>query len=125
MSEKEKTPGNFGSILSSTYHQYVEGYSPEAVLKRLRQEKGMSLAQMEAITGFDPALISRLENGHRQYTMPTLFEIFNALDLNLENNPLPHAIILGFAEKYKEEKTTQKRREMYRQVARTRRKPTR
>lgn len=52
------------------------------VLRRLRQEKGLSQEELAERVGMaSHAHISRLESGHKQPTVETLFRLADALDV--------------------------------------------
>ncbi|WP_114391251.1 helix-turn-helix domain-containing protein [Notoacmeibacter marinus] len=49
---------------------------------RLRREKGLTQEQVEERSGFSQQYLSSLENGRRNPTVITLFELAQALDVN-------------------------------------------
>ncbi|GHE73505.1 transcriptional regulator [Camelimonas fluminis] len=62
--------------------------------RRIRLEKGLTQAQVAARLGVDRAHVSSLEQGQRNPTATTLWEIANALEVEIaELVTLPPAII--------------------------------
>ncbi len=55
------------------------------VLKRLRESKGLSQEALAHAIGSHATHISRLENGHKQPTLTTLFKLADNLDTELED----------------------------------------
>lgn len=49
---------------------------------RLRREKGLTQEQVEERSGFSQQYLSSLENGRRNPTVITLFELAQALDVS-------------------------------------------
>ena len=50
------------------------------VIKKLRKDKGLTLADMEKLTGFHQPYLSSLENGKHSPKISTLESILNELD---------------------------------------------
>jgi transcriptional regulator with XRE-family HTH domain len=53
-----------------------------ANLKRIRQEKGITQEQLADVSGFSQQYISGLEQGRRNPTIVTLYELANALGVS-------------------------------------------
>lgn len=52
-----------------------------ADLRKVRQQKGLSLADVQELTGIDRSALSKLETGHRpNYTLETLLRYADAVD---------------------------------------------
>lgn len=49
---------------------------------RLRRDKGLTQEQIEAISGFSQQYLSSLENGRRNPTVITLYELAQALGVS-------------------------------------------
>lgn len=49
---------------------------------RLRREKGLTQEQIEALSGFSQQYLSSLENGRRNPTVITLYELAQALGVS-------------------------------------------
>tara|TARA_R100000656_G_scaffold55354_1_gene43494 strand:+ start:108 stop:320 length:213 start_codon:yes stop_codon:yes gene_type:complete len=58
------------------------------VIKKLRKEKGLTLADMEKLTGFHQPYLSSLENGKHSPKISTLESILKELDQELTIQPL-------------------------------------
>jgi transcriptional regulator with XRE-family HTH domain len=52
-------------------------------IRKLRESKGMTLAQLSKITGFSKGLLSRIENGHVSSPVSTLLVIADSLKVRL------------------------------------------
>ena len=51
-------------------------------VRRIRQEKGLTQEQFAEVSGFSQQYISSLENGRRNPTVVTLYELATALDVS-------------------------------------------
>jgi transcriptional regulator with XRE-family HTH domain len=51
-------------------------------VKRIRQEKGLTQEQLAEISGFSQQYISGLEQGQRNPTIVSLYELATALDVS-------------------------------------------
>lgn len=49
---------------------------------RLRREKGLTQEQIEAVSGFSQQYLSSLENGRRNPTVITLYELAEAIGVS-------------------------------------------
>lgn len=103
MAENNHRIKDFQSLLADTYNEHISGHAPGSVLRRLRKERHASLSSIARQAGFNKGSLSRIETGENNPTLETLIELFDALGLQLGSDPLPHAIIMGFAQKYKVE----------------------
>jgi len=63
------------------------------VIKKLRKEKGLTLADMEKLTGLHQPYLSSLENGKHNPKIATLEKILKALDQELIIQPVEGDII--------------------------------
>jgi len=52
-------------------------------LKAIREERGFSRARVAALSGLNPATITRIENGQRSPTVETLEKLATALDIEV------------------------------------------
>ena len=57
--------------------QYIKAFG--AHLRKMRQDRGLTLEQLEEKTGIDSKQISRLERGERSPTLTTIFYIAKGL----------------------------------------------
>ncbi len=51
-------------------------------IKSVRQKKGLSLEQLESLTGIEEANLRKIESGTRLPTMPTIMILSNALGVS-------------------------------------------
>ena len=57
--------------------------NPGATLKNIRNEKGLTLANLSELTGFPVSTLSKLENGRTELTVDKLLRITLALGVNV------------------------------------------
>ncbi len=70
------------NLLFVTDEQIIKGFGE--VLKELREANGLSQETLAHAIKSHATHISRLENGHKQPTLTTLFKIADRLDINPE-----------------------------------------
>lgn len=70
------------NLLYVTDEQIIKGFGQ--VLKELREANGLSQEALAHAIKSHATHISRLENGHKQPTLTTLFKIADRLDINPE-----------------------------------------
>jgi transcriptional regulator with XRE-family HTH domain len=73
-----------GEQSSQTIIEGLKAYQIGAKIKRLRLRKGMGLAELGRHTSLSPAMLSKLENGRVQPTLPTLLRIAMVFAVGLE-----------------------------------------
>ena len=63
---------------------FVRGREIAARVQRLRRTNRMTQEQMAAVLGIGVKSVSRMENGHREITLPEAVEIVKALHVSLD-----------------------------------------
>ena len=63
---------------------FTRGRDVAARVRRLRMANRMTQEQMASVLGIGVKSVSRMENGHREITLPEAVEIAKALNVSLD-----------------------------------------